>query len=92
MAEVHLPSILPLRVGFETRARVDEILSPVLEDKGRCLRIATESLAEILTMVASAIDHEVALTLAIETINGMAKTASMTERAMQRAQTHPPTT
>jgi hypothetical protein len=64
---------------------VDEILYPVREDKTRCLKIATESLAEILTMVASAIDHGLAVTLAIETVNGMSKTAPMTLKAMQRA-------
>jgi hypothetical protein len=65
---------------------VDDVLSPVREDKARGLRIATESLAEILTEVASVIDHKVALTLAVETINGMAKTAPMTHRAMRHAQ------
>lgn len=85
----HLPFIPPLRAGYETRAGVDGIFAPIREDKMRCLRIATESLAEILTMVASAIDHKVALTLAIETINGMAKTAPMTEKAMQQAQAQP---
>jgi hypothetical protein len=86
VGEDHLPFIPPLRVGYETRGRVDDILLPVRDDKARCLRIATQSLADILVMVASAIDHQVALTLAIETINGMAKTAPMTARAMQQAQ------
>jgi len=86
VSEDHLPFLLPLRVGFETRVRVDEILHPIHEDKARCLRIATECLAEILTMVASAIDHRLALTLAIETVNGMSKTAPMTVKAMERAQ------
>jgi hypothetical protein len=84
--EDHLPFILPLRIGYETRARVDDILASIHGDKARCLRVATESLAEILTQVASAIDHKLALTLAIETINGMAKTAPMTERAMRQGQ------
>ena len=82
----HLPFVPPLRVGYETRVRVDEILHPVREDKARCLRIAAESLAEILTMVASTIDHRLALTLAIETVNGMSKTAPMTARTMEKAQ------
>ena len=58
---------------------------PIQEDRARCLRIATESLAEILKMAASAIDHKLALTLAIETVNGMSKTAPMTVKAMQQA-------
>jgi len=80
--EDHLPFIPPLRVGYEMRGRVDDILASARDDKARCLRIATEALADILGMVASAIDHKLALTIAIETINGMAKTAPMTERAM----------
>ena len=87
----HLPFVFPLRVGYETRGRVDEILHPVREDKARCLRIATEGLAEILSRVASAIDHRLALTLAIETVNGMSKTAPMTEKVMQQAQSRPKT-
>jgi hypothetical protein len=82
----HLPFVPPLRIGYETRARVDDILARARNDKARCLRIATDALAEILAMVASAIDHKLALTIAIETINGMAKTAPITERAMQQAQ------
>lgn len=86
VGENHQPFIPPLRVGCETRVRVDEILDPISADKARCLRIATESLAEILTMVESAIDHKLALTLAIETVNGMSKTAPMTLKAMQQIQ------
>jgi hypothetical protein len=84
VAEDHRPFVPPLRVGYETRARVDEILASVGEDKVRCLWIATQALADILTMVASVIDHRLALTLAIETVNGMSKTAPMTVKAMQR--------
>jgi len=80
----NLPFIQPLRAGYETRPRVDQILNPIRDDKTRCLRIAVESLAEILKMTASAIDHKLALMLAIETINGMSKTAPMTEKAMQK--------
>lgn len=82
----HLPFRLPLQVGFETRDRVDEILNPIREERLRCLRIATQCLAEILGMVASSIDHRLALMLAIETINGMSKTAPMTPKAMKEAQ------
>ena len=85
----HEPFILPLRVGFETRGIVDSILESVGGDKARCLSIATQSLAAILTQVAGAIDHKLVLTLALETINGMAKTAPMTEKAMKAAQESP---
>jgi hypothetical protein len=82
--EANHPIMPPLQFGYRARVQVDRILSPISEDKQRCLRIATESLADILNMVATAIDRRVALLLAIETINGMAKTASMTEKAMQQ--------
>jgi hypothetical protein len=89
VTEDHRPFVRPLQAGYQTRERVDEILGPAREDKARCLRIATESLADILMMVASAIDHRLALTLAIETINGMSKTAPMTAKAMKQAQEKP---
>jgi hypothetical protein len=85
----HEPFILPLRVGFETRGIVDSILAPMLDDKARCLSIATQSLAVILTQVAGAVDHKLVLTLALETVNGMAKTAPMTEKAMKAASKDP---
>lgn len=81
----HHPFAPPLRIGYETRDRVDQLLQPIGTDKARCLRIATEGLAEILRQVAHAIDHKIALSLAIETINGMAKTAPMTSGAMKAA-------
>jgi hypothetical protein len=39
--------------------------------------------------VASVIDHRLALMLAIETVNGMAKTAPVTEKAMNAILTAP---
>lgn len=78
----HFPASMPLQVGYETREQVDQILRNVQEDKMRCINIATYSVAQILMMVASKIDHKIALTLAIETINGMCKTAPMTRKAM----------
>ncbi|MBL9135983.1 MAG: hypothetical protein JNK85_08955 [Verrucomicrobiales bacterium] len=82
----HLPWILPLQAGYETRAQVDGILRPMRDDPPRCLRIATEALAEILMMVATSIDRRHALALAVETLHGMSKTAPMTEKAMSEAQ------
>lgn len=84
--EDHFPFVLPLQIGYDTRSLADQILEPIRDDKRRCLRIATESLADFLNMVASVINPRVALLLAIETINGMAKTAPMTMKAMQQVQ------
>jgi len=86
----HWPRALPLRDGYETRPSVDEILKHLQGDKLRGLRVATEVLAEVLNMVADAIDHRIVLTLALEMINGMAKTAPMTAKALAQARTQPP--
>ncbi len=83
---VHLPWILPLQAGYETRAQVDGILGPMRNDPQRCLQIATDALAEILMLVATSIDRRLALALAVETLHGMSKTAPMTEKAMNEAQ------
>ncbi len=78
LPESHRPFIPPLRIGYETRKRVDRILEPISTDKLRCLQVATEGLAEILRIGADAFNRSLALTLAIETINGMSKTAPFT--------------
>jgi len=80
------PFVLPLKVGYETRARVDEILMPIRSDKRLCLQVAVEALAAILNMIASVMNPRIALTLAIETVNGMMKTAPMTAKALAEDQ------
>ena len=80
--EENRPFVLPLKVGYETRERVDEILKPIRSNKPLCLQVATEALAAILNMISNVMNPGIALTLAIETINGMMKTAPMTARAL----------
>lgn len=82
------PQILPLQFGYESRKFVDLVMKPIGDDKLRAVRIATEALAKLLMHVAKSIDHRIALTLALETINGMSKTAPMTEKAMAKAQSN----
>jgi hypothetical protein len=77
------PGVLPLQFAYETRSQVDAILKSVVEDKSRCLWIATNGLAAMLNKVAGVIAPDVALRLAFEISNGMAKTAPMTEKAMR---------
>ena len=77
------PYVLPLRVAYESRAAIDQILQPLNGDKARSLRVSVIALSEILKLVRQAISPNVALLLAIETVNGMSKTAPMTDRAMQ---------
>ncbi len=82
----HHPFILPLQIGFESRDFVDQILHEAKNDKKVCLTIASEVLAYFLNLVAGTLDPKTALTLALETVNGMAKTAPMTKAAMVRTQ------
>lgn len=78
----HFPFLLPLRVTYETRAIVDKSLAPVGGDSSQRLRATTLALAKALCETRDILSRIVATTLAIETVNGMAKTAPMTDAAM----------
>jgi hypothetical protein len=80
--EENQPSILPLQVVYETRAIVDRILQPLANPKEK-LRAAVLALAESLEAVQGVIDKKIALLLALQMVNGMSKTAPMTDEAMQ---------
>lgn len=82
----HFPRIMPLRVTYESRRKVDEIIAPVGADVHLRLLTVNFALAQVLVAVAGAIDHRLVLTLALETINGMSKTAPMTDEAMAKVQ------
>ncbi|SRR6266403_169485 len=58
--------------------------APLRRDGARCLRAATLALAEALKAVSQSINHKVAILLALETVNGMAKTAPMTDEALSQ--------
>lgn len=77
----NIPSLLPLKVGYETRNTVDQILKQIA-NKADKLSICTHALCEFLVMAKDATNPKVILLLAFETINGMSKTAPMTEKAM----------
>jgi hypothetical protein len=78
------PHLMPLMVAFETRADVERGLAALRSDEAKALAASTLALADILGKVKDVIDHRVALLLAIETVNGMAKTAPMTDEAYQK--------
>jgi len=78
----HFPFLLPLRVTYETRGIVDEALAPLGGDTSQRLRATTLALAKALCETRDILSHIVATTLALETVNGMAKTAPMTDAAM----------
>ena len=82
IAQEHHPIAKPLHIAYELRAIVDRSLAPLGSDSSTRLRAATAVLARALCETRDAIVRTVAATLAIETINGMAKTAPMTDAAM----------
>lgn len=84
VGENNRPFLMPLRVAYETRAAVDEIFKPFQRDRRRCLAVATRALAQVLTLIRDAIQPAVALRIAFETANGMAKTAPMTQQAFSK--------
>ena len=79
--EGNRPFVLPLRVAYETRSAVDQTFQ-ALNSPEQKLRAAVLTLAKVLIAVQQAIDRKVALLLAFEVVNGMAKTAPMTDEAM----------
>jgi len=84
IAQQHYPFAQPLRIAYESRAIIDTSFAPLGDDAGKRLRAATAVLARALCETRDAMARNIAITLAIETINGMAKTAPMTDAAVAR--------
>ena len=84
IAQQHHPFAQPLHIAYDTRAIVDSSLSALGDDKGNRLRATTAVLARALCETRDALNRTDATTLAIETVNGMAKTAPMTDAAMAK--------
>ncbi|WP_074405796.1 MULTISPECIES: hypothetical protein [Aquimarina] len=78
------PFILPLRAGYETRKYVDENIN--LENEEKTLRIVINAICRVLIETKMALDPSIALTLTFEIINGMSKTATMTDKKMLELQ------
>ena len=78
------PFIMPLRVAYETRPIVDKIFAPLGDNHRQKLHAATLALAEVLCKTRDVLDRRIAITLAFETVNGMAKTAPMTDAGMAK--------
>ena len=74
----HKPTFFPLQVGYETRKFIEKNID--LESKEKTLQIAINAIAQILIEVKAAMDPALTLTLTFELINGMAKTATMTDK------------
>lgn len=78
------PFMMPLQVAYESRAAVDKIFAPIAGDRKMKLRAATLTLAKTLCETRDVLARRVAITLALETVNGMSKTAPMTDAAMAK--------
>jgi len=72
------PSLLPIQVGYESRKYVEENIN--LENDEKTLRIAINAICRVLIEAKMALDSSIALKLTFETINGMSKTAPMTDK------------
>ena len=70
-----------LRVGFETRDFVDNVLQSIPNKKDK-LKICVQALCDFLLTAKDAIDPTVVLLLSFETINGMSKIAPMTVKRL----------
>jgi hypothetical protein len=78
----HYPFLLPLRVAYQSRAIVDQSLAPLGGDNSQRLRATILGLAKALCETRDILNRTIATTLALETVNGMAKTAPMTDATM----------
>jgi len=78
------PFVMPLRAAYETRPLVDKVFDQLGDDQYQRLQAAALALAEALCKTRDVLNRRAAITLALETVNGMAKTAPMTDAAMEK--------
>ncbi|HWA64085.1 MAG TPA: hypothetical protein VG939_22140 [Caulobacteraceae bacterium] len=84
--EDNTPRPPPLRSAYELRGAVKALMERYAVPPADQPLLCAIALSFILGHVKDAVDHGVALRLVFETLNGMAKTAPMTERHMREAQ------
>jgi len=81
----HTPFLLPLQAGYESRKYFEKKINIKSNDKS--LQIAINALVHILLETRMALDSKIALSLTFELLNGMSKTATMTEGKMRELKT-----
>jgi hypothetical protein len=81
----HQPRVQPIRAAYKLRGPVRKVLREDTAEPHDWPAITALAVVSELSRVRDAIDHGVALTLVLETINGMAKTAPMTDEAFRNA-------
>ena len=79
------PFVQPLRQAYELRAAVRSVFAEQRMPAAEWPPACAFALVIALARVRDAIDRGVATRLVLETVNGMAKTAPMTERHMREA-------
>lgn len=80
------PFIMPLRAAYEARPLVDQAFAALKDNRVQRLNASVITLVEALCKTRDVLPRKVAVTLAFETVNGMAKTAPMTDAAMKQVQ------
>lgn len=83
VGERHLPSVMPIQMEYETRRIVDKLFTPLGESTEQRMVACVVALGEALIRAADVLDAGVGITIALETVNGMAKTAPMTDKHYQ---------
>jgi len=83
--EANRPRVQPLRAAFELRAPVRKVLQDHGVARADWPSTCAAALVIELTRVRQAIEPGVAVRIVLETVNGMAKTAPMTERHLSEA-------
>ena len=78
------PFIMPLRAAYELRATIDRTFAPLGNNHEQQLNAAALTLVEALCKTRDVLNREIAIKLALETVNGMAKTAPMTNAAFAK--------
>jgi hypothetical protein len=86
--DANRPRIQPLRAAFELRPAVRRVLADLQVGRAEWPSACAAALVVELAKVRQAIDPGVATRIVLETVNGMAKTAPMTERHMREAAAH----
>jgi len=85
----HWPRVQPLRRAYELRRPVRQLLAARSVEIREWPAACADAVAIELRRVHAAIDPTLAIRLALETANGMAKTAPMTERHMRELAARP---
>lgn len=86
VSEDHRPFVQPVRQAYELRPAVRALFAQYAVPTSDWPMVCAFALVLELGRVRDAIDHNLALRIVLETVNGMAKTAPMTDEVMRQSQ------